>query len=778
MRKTVLMLTLATWGLSAGLAYQLYQDGRSTERGVDPSGPAPGAAPSSEPLESWRPEVSLVDADKWLEAGDAAAALGVYEAYAGESAALPAGLGYRMAGCLELLGHADAALQHYSVLTEDASAPSTSELGMLGQIRCWIVRGELATAQALACRLLHNQGDSRIRSQAYALLAEAVVRQTLEGDTAGLLAPAGVAAPRFRITPADLMLGQARGVAPADASPQGALSSQAPSSATGDSTTLPRTAAGEVELRIVARFGDKLQEIQANIQAPRRSLVHLVEEIGAVAELSVHWTSQLEQAVAPRTASLSLTDVSLAEALDLLLLPHGLLWSVQENALRIEAWRDSGDPQQGDARSELAERCLQRAIAAVPDESRAAPCYLWLGNLAAKQGNLELAVNYYDQINRQYPRSPVGVRAEFNAAKALFTLGEKEACRQSFYHVIDRGGADPLDAISYLYLARMLIDGGQARRAVQPLTRALVLSSNEKILDVAALTLAGCYLTEGSPTAALTTLAQHRASLAGGDGADAAAFLTALARFRSTDPESNGDVGRTLVNTVAHVVPEDFFGDYGYLLLGAAYDEIGLPERMAAIYEVGLAKSPAPWVREKMGQQLADHFLNVGKLAEARATLEALARDTDSLDGSQAARIRLAEIHLDLGDDDACLAACEALLETADQPEQHVALLKLMGAFTNGEAITIERRSVFPGSRLAIQDRQINNSSAVPPSLMSKTEGGRKHAARRARGDPTTTTRRPRFRKRRKPSWAANKQTRFAGVLIHHGRGRAGPSTA
>ena len=143
--------------------------------------------------------------------------------------------------------------------------------------------------------------------------------------------------------------------------------------------------------------------------------------------------------------------------------------------------------------------------------------------------------------------------------------------------------------------------------------RATALATDAATKSTAALTLSSAYFLADNPHAANTVLMEQQAPLKTSAFRGAAALLTGMVQL-TVAGESPEDVsGRAVVTALNQVVPEDFFGDSGYLLIGRAMSSIGLMEQAVMLYERALQDDLPSWIAEKMREFVVDYRMLVGE---------------------------------------------------------------------------------------------------------------------------------------------------------------------
>ena len=327
-------------------------------------------------------------------------------------------------------------------------------------------------------------------------------------------------------------------------------------------------------------------------------------------------------------------------------------------------------------RATLAQRALRDALLACPGQTLTPAAFLELGNFDFRKDNLADAVGWYERLIRECAHSPETLEAHYNLGLAQRRLGEHAAARSAFYHVVDQAPGHELAPLAYFKVGMdFLEDEGDPIQAVTPL-RALATSPGSTSQAAAALYLAMAYLMTDNPGAAGTILADNREQVRQARYRQAAAFLEALAHYRAL-PRGRDDREASDLLAAALAMSEDqVLGPPGRLLLGQAYRELGMPDRMANLYRKALPTTRGP-IAAEMTFVLGDALYQAEQRNEARQLFLTLAGSTAG-PWHRRARLRLAEIALQEKHPDDCLANCRLLLTDPTFPDL-VEVLRLMG---------------------------------------------------------------------------------------------------
>lgn len=391
------------------------------------------------------------------------------------------------------------------------------------------------------------------------------------------------------------------------------------------------------------------------------------------------WTPAAKQAVIGKSLELNVPRTSLAECLDVLSAEADLSWTAVGTEIQV-AHRDEVAVGERVARErKAAARALSACVLRHSDRMLTPRALLWLGNLAAIEQHPSEAAAYYEQLLSQFPRAARKLEAWFNLAKVRLALGDPETARDAFYHVIDSGREDRLAALADLYVGRLLLESGDARRATQFFREAALLTQEQPVHGLAVLGISAACLMADDPAAADLALMEHRADLTDPAFRDAAAFLGAAARHRAArEPRLREREARTLLFAVVEVDPSDFFGSEGWYLISRAYADVGLDERAAEVREQALSRTPRPAYADRMLLELAESHLHWGRVDEAKELL-AHAADHADRETALAARIQLCELSASSSSGERTAELCRELLNECTEDAHRRRLLRILG---------------------------------------------------------------------------------------------------
>ena len=374
-------------------------------------------------------------------------------------------------------------------------------------------------------------------------------------------------------------------------------------------------------------------------------LALIVETLGQEIGWEVRLSTVAREILLVKRDDVIITDRTASELLSLLLERHGLSWSFNENVISITQQTALETPEMNSRRRIRSIELLQRALAETPDHSMAPFAYLALGNLAAINGRNQSAEAYFGQLVERFPRHSASQIATFNLAKVKYANGRTLQAMESFYEVVNLRYGTRLDTLSYLFLGKLHLELANAKAAKTELSRCISMADTSEITATATLTLAAAYLLKDDASSAMSAnavLMENRDALKLKPHKAPAAFLSSLTLFRTTSGETERQRrGQELLAATLQVEPSDFFGTFGYLLMGQAFTDVGLVEETIRLYREGLNTSVSETTRNELLFRLAGEYEKQGQMSLARDCLQEL---TTTAAWASKAAISLAEL--------------------------------------------------------------------------------------------------------------------------------------
>jgi tetratricopeptide (TPR) repeat protein len=567
---------------------------------------------------------------------------------------------YRLALCLEGLGHWDEALTSYRKLASHTASARMAAVALLGQARVWLRMRRPAEAKALLCDLVRRSASPRLREQPFL------------ADARYLLA---LAAP-LEILPNE---------------PPGPFNDNPVSPLTSD-WSLDRALDWDKSLGALtqprppenAPADEEIVEVQPGAVVLVRIFVHqmpvagLFDRLAEQARLHIEWTARARQQVEGRSLVVALERTPLVDALRVLAEPLGLAWTIRGAKLSFFGEEEAAPAELQALRLDNARRALREAVLIAPRHPLTPAAYLELGDLDALAGQLDEALAWYGRLVREWPRSPLVIEAQYNLGLLHYRRGDRPAARQALYRVVDRAPAHELTPLAYWRIGRAYLEEGDPEQALSPLRRALRSGPGSPAHAAAAITMAAAHLLTDNPRAANAILLEHRELVGGENYRHAAAFLDTLARFRTvTDRRRRQREAGDLLAALLTVRDDPILGASGLVLMGQAYRDLGMQEEMMRLYAKALPNLRGPLAAD-MSLSLAEAYWTAEKREDAVKLFNKVVAGGPASEARRA-RLRLAEIALEQKKPQDCLKSCRELLQDksgVDVP----AVLRLMAA--------------------------------------------------------------------------------------------------
>lgn len=621
-------------------------------------------SPAAETSDFEGSAAEFAQADDFLQRGWYEHALARYTA----SRAVPSGeisgaLRFKMALCLEGLGHWDRAIAAYS---EAAAGTSTDPIPVAARLaRARLLYRMRNTQEArLAIR------DLLLNSQFAAPLAPAVVEELTQllGLTLAMEAlGSAVPGPAHESTLAFPVL---------EWRPESQFNWTEP--AAGRLPPAPENTpkkAGAVE---TWPAGPAPQDRDIAVTMLRGATSEIIDRVAEAAKIPCHWTRAARESADRRFIEISTTRLPWPTLVTCLTDPLRLSWNLHDGKLNLCGLEEVPPDDRPGQKSEIASLILLATVREGQHSPAAPVAFMGLGNLAFAEDQPEMAVYLFERLITEFPRSSQSVLAHFNAAIVRRSLGEYEAARTSFFHAVDMSPAHPLAPLMHLFVGRIHLDEFDAEGAIAPLRRAVTTATRTQTHSAAVMDLASALLLLQNWRAASALLLEQRSLLDQPELRDTAAFLATYARYQSLADRKQADrEGQALVTSLMAIKAGSVLPDCGALLVGRAYAALGLGEQMVETFQQALRRGVPKPVAHEISLELAEFAVAAGNLAEARKHFYSVYRKARPA-MSRRAGMRLAELALAERNTDDCLGICRKLLSEAEKADA-AAILRLMG---------------------------------------------------------------------------------------------------
>lgn len=431
-------------------------------------------------------------------------------------------------------------------------------------------------------------------------------------------------------------------------------------------------------IRVLQRPSSSVDLTIVEIRSPHLPLSQLLSHVAASCELKLFASPDAQALLAGRSKAIDVESIQLGLVLDALLLPIDLVWHQNEQGLQVHTLAEhAGDEPRYWAAA--AERTWRKLNVMFHNDQRSTSALLARGNLQFLQGDLDRAATHYHELLQFSPKGEILAKVFFNVGKVEMRLGRTDQAIRHYYLAIDQSHQAALQSSAYWLIGQLCLEANRLPEAVKSAGRALNLARTDIQRRQAALTMARAYLLSNQPLAANQTLYNEQRVFAGTRLEPTAAILGSFARYVGmTDPNNLKWEANRLLSAIASAPDEHFESFLDVYLAARAWQELGF--RAQAIEKLTMALESTTieaWRRQflfELGVQLAlDQQTD-----RAAAVFEYL------LEGSpdgwwNKSLIQLAQIHLNRGQSQECLALCKQYLSHDPEDKELATVLSLMG---------------------------------------------------------------------------------------------------
>jgi tetratricopeptide (TPR) repeat protein len=634
----------------------------STDDQTDLHNP-PGADPEAPPVVTASDSIAshLTVADAHLRSGNLWAALRIYNMLKEDAdGPIPAAVQFRLALTAEAFGDYTAALTDYESLLNNHSAANWVSVALYGRARCLDALGriDLLARDVLPLVTLDDQRLPReVRHEMTHLLARAMLPFSRHIDANDLLDDEVIAVPFYRVD-ANLLLDDLnRDVRPLENRPQ------------------------PPQYRIIQAVSESAENIYLQISMPPAAIPFAVTEICRRCGLDVQFSQAARLLAADRKTSIDTDDRSLALLLDGLTIPYGLTWMQDETTITVQSTRELGKAAASHRLRVSAERLQRTALLEAPDSRQASFTRIALGGLLFNEQKLADAAHMFSLTLEEQTRGRIRAETAFNLGKCQLKLLEPQSALESFLLGQDASvGSPDVRFACHMYGARVQMLLGQQQSAVRTMRRALQLAKDHDVEPQAALMLSSAYLMAGSSPGANNILMARRELFEEPSDRSAAAFLSALSRFRAAVLEKQKTrAAEAVVNALGNLRPADQFGEHWHVLAAEACNDIGLmaPARVhwkSALQQLGEVPLKAYIVSQLAEIHRAEHNYDEASSLLALAPREVSSPISDTL------LLQSARVALQRGAPQETVDHCLEVLQRADDEDTQRRGLALLGS--------------------------------------------------------------------------------------------------
>ncbi len=599
-------------------------------------------------------------ADEQLASGSYVQAMRAYQAIRQKSQGTPGtAILMRLALCAEAAGRRAAALEAYRQVAATQADPAWAGVARYGEARCLAaVKRHDGLQTDLLRRVLLDESEflPTVRNEVLHLIGRDLWQEQSSMTSVDLLDDEALTVPEWSADPARLL----------DELPL--LIHETP------------TKIGPIQFQVL-HFEDETPDgIAVRLSCGTTRLEPLLTNLLNGCRLEFEISSQATKQLQGRTQQVHVDDSRLAALLDGMTIPYDLCWQ-QRNERILILHRDELTPEEfRQCRLSSAERMLRVAVTDGAASRQTGHSRLALATLLYEQKRAADAVQFLQVQIESEPRSVVETEAAFNLGKCLMALNQRNESREAFLRSIDAaGGLIDVKIAAYILVSRLLLEDDQSRLSISNMMRGVSLSEDSAMEPYAALQLGSAYLIFGNPQGANSVLMERREELANGPGREAAAFVSALARFRAAVLADRRErEGWAVVSALAEFKPEQYCGGHWAVLVAEACEELGLEAQANDAYLLALRKLPQSWLRDRTVLRLAARYQHDHEFEEARLLLATLTT-TEANHMALQARLRSAAVAMEQNRPEDAIRTCRLLIDSTDTPQLERAALRIMG---------------------------------------------------------------------------------------------------
>lgn len=422
--------------------------------------------------------------------------------------------------------------------------------------------------------------------------------------------------------------------------------------------TRPSTSAGLPNGPSVfeVRRGESGFEVTAH--AAERPLSDTLRAVSDAAGLKLQITPEALAALAKESHAVDVAALPLPELLAALLGSAGFEAKLSDDAITVAA--------HGPPTPEAVGAVMRRAL--TDGHPRADAMKVWLANFDAAAGRVHDAAKRYQELLDAKQPPAEAPHAAYNVGLLELKAGALASARSRFIDLIDRAPRTKWADYGWWWAGRINLDAGDTGAA----RKALRTAADGKTREIAsAVAIAGCAtaLLDGDDAEAKAALEGTRVSPREAHMTLGTA-LEALLRHRAAPSDSRKE---TLLTALRECGDARALGPAGAYLAGRTYRDLGLPDRMAALYDRAADGARGP-LAVRMTFDAATWYDLSERADQARQRYRVIAA-TDPKGFGPQAELRLAAMSLRTGAADDCIRRCRALLDRTGADRSEVLML-------------------------------------------------------------------------------------------------------
>jgi len=403
--------------------------------------------------------------------------------------------------------------------------------------------------------------------------------------------------------------------------------------------------------------------------------------------------------------------------LEMVLGSVGLEGRIEEGVLKVQPLLPAPRSESEGMRDAL--WALREFLILFPESAQVPEAYYALAHLYMTQGRTAMALDQFDVLCKEFPRSEWAVLAHYVAGRAYHARGDWGRAEQELLLAADRSRDQALVASAYLWAAHSQVELQKYEKAANSFRRALADEVNETLAPEILYSIAYCMDMSGqfpqeveerylevrtrypdTPYARLADFRLARRAFLAGQYAKAATRYEHYLRYWPIDDDSSRDACRDL--TVAYLrtgqsaravllgeIMVSSFGQeqqYWQALPSvlAACRQSGLQRIGLQIIERSLSVADTPQRRWTLQVAAAECLIDMKKYEEAESSLLALAEEVEDPEILETVRLAEARLWLEQPRTGPVAEVCEQVAAASRSKANRAAALALLGRYMEG----------------------------------------------------------------------------------------------
>ncbi|WP_010583798.1 tetratricopeptide repeat protein [Schlesneria paludicola] len=557
-------------------------------------------------------------------------------------------LQYRIALCQEGLGLWDDALSNLQIVSGNTSDPTLKAAAIYGQARLFIRKNDPKSAEGLLRSLeFQTNGQGRLprtmQHEIDYLLPITLAHRSVEGGVPGFedaVPPLG----ELLVWSLEAAIEWADGQTGSD---DPSLDASRPANALRCQVKKTPMRVGDVPLIIAG---------MVEVDCRNQSIKSILEGLAAECGWKVDWSDVAHDPLLARPVSMESENRPISLTLTILASELRATWTLEGDQLTVS--RTDPDGVRARRMMDLTMTSLQ---AWIPIHRLCEAATFLRALIAHCEGVQPKATQYYlSLVGRE--STPVAIRSAYNLASIYVRDGEYERAGFQLHYVVDGAPGHSLHTASLLQLGRLLMDMGEAQDASFQFRRATETVNHPHEQARGAVLLGMAYLKQEKYQQAAEAMLTFKPLFDEPDVRMAAAFVTSYARWFSISEDLREREAVFLYRSLIALQPRsEWLGQTGQLLIGRAFMQLGFDDQTSTVYLQTLKGRVTDAIRSEMTYLLADLDGENGRAESAKERWKTLI-DGTSVEWSNRARLRLAEIALNEANPEECLEQCQAIV--------------------------------------------------------------------------------------------------------------------